>query len=350
MSRSNERRSKERRSKERRLLSVRNAAALLVVALVVGLLLAAPPLRAGAQDISSPALRAVVRGVIWPLAAINNALHIDGMRQWALGSSRGDSADANGATDTTDTTDDTATTTTSEPPDSATPTTTPQGTTSPPTTAQTRPTVDAQHPLRVLVAGDSLVIQIAQSMVRMSDKLPMKVEYRYKVSSGLANPGFFDWPAELKDLVAHFQPDVVVLMFGNNDHVDMKVGGKQLAPSTPEWLAEYQRRAETIAGIAAGAGRKLIWIGMPIMRSDKFALTARTFNQVYSGVCKDHGYWYVDAYRLFSDKGGKYAPYLPNSSGDLQLMRESDGAHLTGAGGDRVARELVKLLQQNHLL
>ena len=194
------------------------------------------------------------------------------------------------------------------------------------------------------------MIQVAQSLVRMSDKLPMKVEYRYKVSSGLANPGFFDWPAEMKDLALRFQPDVTVMMFGNNDHVPMTVGGKQVDPLTPEWLAEYHARVETMAGTAVGAGSKLIWIGMPIMRSDKFSLTARTFNQVYSAVCKDQGYWYVDAYRLFSNKDGKYAPYLPNASGKLQSMRENDGAHLSGAGGDRVAREVVKVLQQNHLL
>lgn len=328
-----------RRSNERRLLSVRRAAALLAVALVVGLLLAAQPLRAGAQDISSPALRAVVRTVTWPLAEVNSALHIDGVRRWALSASRGDDATASGAGGTP---------TTSQPPVSSTPG--PGATASPPTTAQGRPSVDAQHPLRVLVAGDSLVIQVAQSLVRMSDKLPMKVEYRYKVSSGLANPGFFDWPAEMKNLESRFQPDVTVVMFGNNDHVPMIIGGKQVAPLTPEWLTEYQSRVETLAGIAVSAGSKLIWIGMPIMRSDQFSLTARTFNQVYSGVCKDQGYWYVDAYQLFSDKAGKYAPYLPNPSGNLQLMRESDGAHLTGAGGDKVAREIVKLLQQHQLL
>ena len=71
----------------------------------------------------------------------------------------------------------------------------------------------------MLVVGDSLVRQVAEGLVRSSDDLPMKVEYRYKVSSGLVNSGFFDWPAEMKSLVPKFQPDVTVMMYGNNDHL-----------------------------------------------------------------------------------------------------------------------------------
>ena len=86
---------------ERRFLSVRRAAALLAVTLVVGLLLAAQPLRSGARDMSSPALRGVVMAVTWPLAAVNSALHIDGVRQWALSTPRSDDAAASDVTGTT---------------------------------------------------------------------------------------------------------------------------------------------------------------------------------------------------------------------------------------------------------
>jgi hypothetical protein len=329
---------------KRRLLSVRHAAALLVVVLVVGLLLAAQPLRAGADGISSSALRGIARAVTWPFAAVSGVLHIDGARQWVLHGSGGTGEDV---AQTGDGSGSSSTTVQgARPVETTSSTTVPE--TSTPTTSGGKPTFDAQHPLHVLVAGDSLIQEVAASLVRMSENLPMKVEYRYKVSSGLVNPNFFDWPAELKRLVGKFKPDVTVLMYGNNDHQLLTVGGQQAAIFSPEWLTEYRSRVVTMAGIPAGAGSRVLWIGMPIMRSDKFSLTARTFNQVFSGVCQDKGYWYMDTYKLLSDQAGKYSLYLPGPSGKLQAMRAIDGVHFTQAGGDLVAGQIVKLLQQHY--
>ena len=120
--------------------------------------------------------------------------------------------------------------------------------------------------------------------------------------------------------------------------------------SVARMLAEYRRRVEALAGIPARAGSKVLWIGMPIMQSDKFSLTARALNGVYSGVCGQDGYWYLDAYGLFSDKAGKYSLYLPDPSGKLKSVRAPDGIHLSEAGGDMVARAVVKILGRHFLL
>ena len=94
----------------------------------------------------------------------------------------------------------------------------------------------------------------------------------------------------------------------------------------------------------------MLWIGMPIMRSDKFSLTARTLNAVFSRVCRKKGYWYLDAYTLFSNKTGKYYLYLPDTSGKMQAVRAADGIHLSSAGGDMVAQAVVRVLERHYHL
>ena len=42
-------------------------------------------------------------------------------------------------------------------------------------------------------------------------------EVDYKVSSGLARPDFFDWPAHLRRQLPAVDPDIVVVTFGGND-------------------------------------------------------------------------------------------------------------------------------------
>ena len=54
---------------------------------------------------------------------------------------------------------------------------------------------------------------------------------------------------------------------------------------------------------------------------------------------------YVDMYGLLSDDGA-YAPYLPAKDGQLVKVRADDGVHLERAGGDIVAKQVVRELRR----
>jgi hypothetical protein len=54
--------------------------------------------------------------------------------------------------------------------------------------------------------------------------------------------------------------------------------------------------------------------------------------------------FYVDAYRMFQDRRGRYADYLPDAHGRLVLMRASDGVHYQPAAGDLIARTVLHQL------
>jgi hypothetical protein len=221
-----------------------------------------------------------------------------------------------------------------------------------PTTETTRP-VTADQPLRVLVVGDSLVLQVGHGVTRAGDKLPLETKVVSKPMSGLTRTDYFDWPATLTKMLAEFKPDVTVMMFGNNDKQDIVVEGRRLERFTPPWLDMYRERVKAILDLARQGGGLAVLVGMPIMRNATFAQTALTFDQIYSDACAAAGgaaagVFYIDSYALFADMGGAYSPYLPDSSGKTVLMRNQDGIHLTEAGGDLVADQIANVLEQRY--
>ena len=50
-------------------------------------------------------------------------------------------------------------------------------------------------------------------------------------------------------------------------------------------------------------------------------------------------------YSLLSDDDGGYAPYFPDAGGRLVKVRADDGVHVERAGGDLVAKEVVRRLR-----
>jgi hypothetical protein len=55
---------------------------------------------------------------------------------------------------------------------------------------------------------------------------------------------------------------------------------------------------------------------------------------------------YIDTYRLFAGDDGGYTQYLPNGSGQLEKVRAGDGVHFERAGGDMIARIVLKELNK----
>ena len=49
---------------------------------------------------------------------------------------------------------------------------------------------------------------------------------------------------------------------------------------------------------------------------------------------------------MFAGDDGGYAQYLPNGSGQLEKVRAEDGVHFERAGGDMIARIVLKELNK----
>jgi lysophospholipase L1-like esterase len=224
---------------------------------------------------------------------------------------------------------------------STTSTTVPGDTT---TTTTTVPAADlreitAAEPLNLWIIGDSFVELFGPALENdAADTGVMETEVDFRFISGLVRSDYFDWPAHIEQRLPEVQPDAVVVMFGGNDGQPLTWQGVELQPDTPEWLEIYHMLVgEAMDTLLVGTTR-VYWVGLPIMRDDRFTERVIGFNEVYrEEAAKRPGVVYVDIFDLFKDENGEYSTYLRTESGDLLDMRMEDGAHFSWNGAYRLS-------------
>ena len=316
--------------------SAGSAVVVSVLALLIGALLNAPGLHKSASIQEEGWKRDLALEVTGPLETVSSALFLDLPRRGvkvALGRSDDDDL----ATDVV----------------AAQPTTPPA--TPPP--APRREKFSPNRQLRLWIAGDSLVVVPGHSLLRAIGASPViepVSEVDGRIASGLERPDVFDWFARVREVTRKERARAVVLMLGANDDHDFMTGlpeGTELDGfGGPRWTAEYRRRVATIMQSATKNGAYLVWIGLPITNDPDQTARFDMINAiVQSEAAKRPGrVSYLDTYFYFAGPDGGYADYVEDATGRLVKMRADDGVHFERAAGDRIAREIVKLLYQRH--
>ena len=207
-----------------------------------------------------------------------------------------------------------------------------------------RPTAAA--PLDLLITGDSLqessgpqlaAYANAKSHVVAACTVP-------KYSTGLVRDDFYDWPAQARTMASQRDPEAVSFMVGGNDAQNMSVGGRVLEAGSPEWAAEYEKRAAAVMRAFAAPDRRVYWIGMPIARSDRHTRIYQVVNAaVTRAAASVPGVRFVDVWAMFAPNG-RYQDSFANEYGQVERMRSSDGIHLSTAGAAYLARRMLKVL------
>src|SRR5436190_2860905 len=196
------------------------------------------------------------------------------------------------------------------------------------------------HPLRVLVVGDSFAEDIELGLSRALDSDTVRLIPKGVHSTGLSRPDYYNWPVELGADMARYRPDVVVIMVGGNDPQGVQSpSGDAIAPfgvGDRRWGRTYRARVDRFIREASWGRTHVAWVGLPAMQDPAFSRNIGALDAIYQQeVARFPGTMYVDTWRLSTDANGHYATYLPNATGDLQLVREPDGVHFTSVGNDR---------------
>jgi hypothetical protein len=184
--------------------------------------------------------------------------------------------------------------------------------------------------------GDSTSYYMSVAFLAMVERAggTAAIAPSYVVSSGLLNPNLHDWPANLASEMALYNPEVVVFMLGAND-----ANGAAANPNA------YRAKVGAVMDQLHAPGRKVAWVGQPIMGRDDLAVSVPVVNRIFEEEAASRPWvTYVDAYRLTADASGGYATHLPGPDGEPQLMRADDGVHLTPAAGERLARAVFMAL------
>ena len=212
-----------------------------------------------------------------------------------------------------------------------------------------------QKKLRLWIAGDSLVITPGYSIVRAAGGSPVIESVGGidgHIATGLTRPDVFNWFNELTTQVKALKPNVVVLNFGANDNHGYMTGlpdGVSIgAFASPEWVKEYRRRVGAVMDTVNRAGGVVVWIGLPIARSPT---ETQEFDKINAVVLQEAKLRpgkviFIDTYNMFAGDDGGFAEYLQNDTGDTVKVRAGDGVHFETAGGDLIAREVLKQLNQ----
>jgi hypothetical protein len=168
------------------------------------------------------------------------------------------------------------------------------------------------------------------------------------VSTGLARPEVFNWPAYLAGISADLKPDVMVLTFGSNDDQTLTGAGGGQPFGSDGWQAEYHRRVGGLMDQVIADDTTLFWVGIPpIADTARYTDHYRLINDIIRQEAQRRvgRVVFVDTVAAIGTPDGGYAPYLPNTEGALVQMRTTDGIHFTRAGGDRIAAAVLASMQ-----
>ena len=275
-----------------------------LLALLFGALLNAPGMHKASFNKQPGTERDVALALTGGLAGVSGALQLDRPRQFVQSVAGRDDADAIDVAIVIP-----PASTKPKPSSSATPK---------PAAAKPpgKPKFTPEKKLRLWVAGDSLVITPGYSIVRAAGASPVIQSVGGvdgHVATGLTRPDVFNWFEQIRTQVKKLKPHVVVLDFGGNDDKAYMTGlpeGTTIGEfGGPSWRKEYRRRVAGVMDIINRAGGTVVWIGLPITRSEAQTQRFDIVNAVVQKEAKARGKKaiFIDTYTMFAGNTGGFS-------------------------------------------
>ena len=219
-----------------------------------------------------------------------------------------------------------------------------------------------ERPMRLWIAGDSLSIVPGEALLRLTagndavEPVGADRSVEGRLATGLERPDRYDWFTRIqKEMKAKDNPDAVVLTFGSNDTggymEGLPEGEEKAAFGTPDWIDQYRERVGGVMDMVTGGKRNpkrlLVWIGVPVVADGDKNEAYKTVNAIVRAEAEKRAPYvaYVDTYRMFRNEDGGFAERLPDADGKLQEVRSPDGLHFEPAGGDIVAKAVMKRIE-----
>jgi hypothetical protein len=206
-----------------------------------------------------------------------------------------------------------------------------------------RPT--AADPLRLLMLGDSLGIDLGEQLVNdLTNTGVVHATLDGQLGTGLTRPDYFDWPAELQQDLVRDDPDVVVVMIGANDAQDF-LGPPDVPFGSAQWTSMYDQRVATFMREAASRGAHVVWVGMPPMQNPGLSADMANLDALDRAQAQSApGVTFVSSSNVIGTPTGTYTPYL-EVNGQNVNVREPDGTHIAPGGAEILAQAVVATLR-----
>ncbi len=206
--------------------------------------------------------------------------------------------------------------------------------------------------LRLLAAGDSQMQILDDFIGQDLSRYGVQVTSDARISTGLTNSFFFDWPAHARQQAPALAPDVTVFFMGAND--GFAVAGPHGQPVDccgAAWSGGYATLVAEMMRIYLqnNAGR-VYWFLLPTPRPGNFQ---HVFDAVNAGIREAAKRFpgrvsLIDANAFFTP-GNRYRDYM-TYHGHGFTIHESDGIHLSTASDTVAATLLTQQLLADHII
>ena len=206
--------------------------------------------------------------------------------------------------------------------------------------------------IRLLAAGDSEMQEVDDFMRSDLSGDHVQVTEDARISTGLTNSFFFNWPAHARRQAASLRPDVTVMFMGGNEGFAVRdPRGRLILCCGGDWDAGYALLVEQMMRIylRAQAGR-VYWFLLPTPRQANFQ---HTFDAVNAGIRIAARRFpgrvgLIDANAFFTP-GDRYRDYMVYR-GHGFVIHYSDGVHLSTPANAIAASMVVARLRADHVI
>jgi hypothetical protein len=191
---------------------------------------------------------------------------------------------------------------------------------------------------KVLMIGDSVMGDVDFSLQRLLKKEhpSWEVVDAHKVSSGLTNQTYYNWPQTAQKLLEQYNPDYTFVLIGTNDAQNMLANGHGLSFGKELWINEYKERVSFITNLLKEKKTNWFWIELPVVRDVSFNSKLEVIRNIQK---KTTDTQYLSVEPLFGKSD--------HSEVVNMKLRAGDGIHLNSNGANLIANSLLSKLKIN---
>jgi len=209
-------------------------------------------------------------------------------------------------------------------------------------------------PLEIIMIGDSLAGgPIPYQLKKLLSPWPaVRFENFFKESSSLVNNWFFDWQAQMQEILRakifrdNRPYDIIIVELGANDGQAIILQSKKMLSFGSElWQAEFERRCLSFMKLLASHAQTVIWLSVPPMSQPGYRERINLINHIQKlNALKVPNVYFIDLAEILADEKGNPC-YTKIIDGKLQILRWEDRIHLTQTAGLLVAQRIESLLR-----
>jgi hypothetical protein len=207
--------------------------------------------------------------------------------------------------------------------------------------------IEQGRPRVVVLTGDSMMaVGFGAGLMRKAgDDKNLRILRAFKSGTGLARPDVFNWMDQYPAMLGSEKPSVVIVAIGANDGQSFVVDGKVLLFGSDEWRKTYQSRIADFLAMVESTGARVLWVGLPPMRSVPFNQRISIINRIaYTVVSKDPKASWWSTVSFVGDASGSFREFAELPDGRLLRLRAPDGIHFSEEGASTMTAVLMKWL------